>query len=111
MRRTMAVPLKKVLARMSPERRARIEAEAKRMIDEELTLRDLRKAHQMTQEKLAAVLGVKQESVSNLEKRSDMLISTLREYIEALGGELEIRASFPGRKAVTIKTLSEVGSG
>jgi DNA-binding XRE family transcriptional regulator len=106
----MAVPLKKVLAKMSPERRARIEAEAKRMIDEELTLRDLRKAHQMTQEKLAAVLGVKQESVSNLEKRSDMLLSTLREYVEALGGELEIRATFPGRKSVTIKTLSDVGS-
>ena len=63
----MAVPLKKVLAKMSPERRARIEAEARRIIDEELTLRDLRKAHQMTQEKLAALLGVKQESVSNLE--------------------------------------------
>jgi len=106
----MAVPLKKVLAKMSPERRARIEAEAKRIIDEELTLRDLRKAHQMTQEKLAALLGVKQESVSNLEKRSDMLLSTLREYVEALGGELEIRATFPGRKAVTIKKLSDAGS-
>jgi DNA-binding XRE family transcriptional regulator len=106
----MAVPLKKVLAKMSPERRARIEAEAKRIIDEELTLRDLRKAREMTQEKLAAVLGVKQESVSNLEKRSDMLLFTLREYVEALGGELEIRATFPGRKSVTIKTFSDVGS-
>jgi len=106
----MAVPLKKFLAKMSPERRARIQAEAKRIIDEELTLRDLRKAHHMTQVKLAAVLGVKQESVSNLEKRSDMLISTLREYVEALGGELEIRATFPGRGSVTIRTLSEVGS-
>ena len=107
----MAVPLKKVLARKSPERRARIEADAKRMIDEELTLKDLRKAHELTQEKLAALLGMKQASVSDLEKRSDMLLSTLREYIEALGGELEIRATFPGRRSVTIKTLSEVGSG
>jgi transcriptional regulator with XRE-family HTH domain len=106
----MAVPLKKFLAKMTPEQRARVKAEAKRMIEEELTLRDLRKAHQMTQEKLAAVLGVKQESVSNLEKRSDMLLSTLREYVEALGGELEIRAIFPGRKAITIKTLSDLGS-
>ena len=72
----MAVPLKKVLARMSPRMRAAAEAEAKRMIAEELTLRELRKAHAMTQEKLAAVLGIKQESVSNLEKRSDMLLST-----------------------------------
>jgi DNA-binding XRE family transcriptional regulator len=106
----MTVPLKKVLARKSPERRARIEAEAKRMIDEELTLRDLRKAHAMTQEKLAAMLGVKQESVSNLEKRSDMLLSTLREYIEALGGELQLRATFPGRRSIMIKTFSDVGS-
>ena len=67
------------------------------MIDEELTLKDLRKAHEMTQEKLAAVLGMKQASVSDLEKRSDMLLSTLREYVEALGGELEIRATFPGK--------------
>src|SRR5215468_2002705 len=106
----MAVPLKKFLAKMSPERRARIQAEAKRIIDEELTLRDLRKAHQMTQEKLAAVLGVKQESISNLEKRSDMLISTVREYVEALGGELEIRATFPGRGWVTIKTFADLRS-
>ena len=94
----------------SPERRARIGEQAKRMIDEELMLRDLRKAHQMTREKLTAVLGVKQESVSNLEKRSDMLLSTLREYVEALGGELEIRATFPGRRWVTIKAFLDVGS-
>jgi DNA-binding XRE family transcriptional regulator len=105
----MTVPLKKVLARKSPERRARIEADAKRMIEEELTLRDLRKAHDMTQEKLAAVLGIKQASVSDLEKRSDLLLSTLREYVEALGGELQLRASFPGREPVTIKAFSDVG--
>jgi DNA-binding XRE family transcriptional regulator len=106
----MAVPLKRVLAKMPPAQRARVKAEAKRRIDEELTLRDLRKAHQMTQEKLAAVLGVKQESVSKLEMRSDMLLSTLREYIEALGGELEIRATFPGRPPVSIKSLAEVSA-
>jgi DNA-binding XRE family transcriptional regulator len=52
---------------MSPVQWARVRAEAKRMIDEELTLRDLRKAHQIAQVKLAAALGVKQESISNLE--------------------------------------------
>jgi len=51
-----------------------------------------------------------QERVTNLEKRSDVLVSTLREYIEALGGELEILATFPSRKAVTIKTVSDVVS-
>jgi transcriptional regulator with XRE-family HTH domain len=106
----MSVPLKKVLAKMSPERRARVKADAARMIAEEMTLRDLRKALEMTQEKLAHELGVKQVSVSNLEKRSDMLISTLREYVEALGGELEIRATFPGRPPVSIKSLAEVSN-
>ena len=106
----MTVALKKVLARKSPERRARIKADAKRMIAEELTLRDLRKAHELTQEKVAALLGVKQGSISDLEKRSDILLSTLREYIQALGGELQLRATFPGRPAVTIKTFSDVGS-
>ena len=89
----MTVALKNVLARKSPERRARIKADAKRMIAKELTLRDLRKGHELTQENLAAALGVKQGSVSNLENRSDMLLSTLREYIEALGGELQLRAT------------------
>jgi transcriptional regulator with XRE-family HTH domain len=103
----MAVPLKKVLARMSPGRRASIEADAKRMIAEELTLRDLRKAHDMTQEKLARELGIKQESVSNLEKRSDMLISTLRHYVAALGGELELLVKFPNRPPVVLKNLAE----
>jgi DNA-binding XRE family transcriptional regulator len=106
----MTVALKKILASKSPKRRARIKADAKRMIAEELTLRDLRKAHELTQEKVAALLGVKQGSISDLEKRSDILLSTLREYIEALGGELQLRATFPGRPAVTIKTFSDVGS-
>jgi DNA-binding transcriptional regulator YiaG len=107
---TMRVSLKKSLARKSPERRTRIAAEAKRMIAEELTLRDLRKAHKMSQKKLAAMLGLSQVSVSNFEKRSNMRLSTLREYIEALGGELQLRATFPGRPSVTIKTFSDVGS-
>ena len=106
----MAVPLKKVLARMSPRMRAAAEAEAKRMIAEELTLRELRKAHAMTQEKLAAVLGIKQESVSNLEKRSDMLLSTLREYVAALGGELQLLVKFPDRPAVALKSFSEAST-
>ena len=106
----MTISLKKVLARKSPESRTRIAGEAKRMIAEELTLRELRKAHEMSQKKLAAVLGVTQMSVSNFEKRSNMRLSTLREYVEALGGELQLRAIFPGRRAVMIKTFSEVGS-
>jgi transcriptional regulator with XRE-family HTH domain len=106
----MSVPLKKVLERMSPEMRAAVEADAARMIAEELTLRDLRKARHLTQEKLAAELGVKQESISNLEKRSDMLLSTLQHYVAALGGELELRVRFPNRPPVVLKRFSEVSA-
>jgi DNA-binding XRE family transcriptional regulator len=106
----MTVSLKKGLVRKSPERRARIKSDAKRMIGEKVTLRELRKSREMSQKKLAAVLGVTQMSVSNFEKRSNMRLSTLREYVEALGGELQLRAIFSGRRAVTIKTFSEVGS-
>ena len=106
----MTVSLKKGLVRKSPERRARIESDAKRMIGEKVTLRELRKSREMSQKKLATVLGVTQMSVSNFEKRSNMRLSTLREYVEALGGELQLRAIFSGRRAVTIKTFSEVGS-
>jgi DNA-binding XRE family transcriptional regulator len=104
----MSVPLKKVLQRMSPEMRAGAEADAARMIAEELTLRDLRKALHMTQERLAAELGVKQESISSLEKRSDMLLSTLRHYVGALGGELELLVKFPDRPPVVLKSLSDI---
>ena len=104
----MSIPLKKVLERMSPEMRAAAEADAAWMIAEELTLRDLRKARHMTQQKLAAELGVKQESISNLERRSDMLLSTLRHYVGALGGELELLVKFPNRPPVVLKELSEV---
>lgn len=107
----MSVPLKTVLARMSPKMRAAVEADAERMIAEELSLRDLRKAHHMTQEKLAAELGIKQESVSNIEKRSDMLLSTLRHYVAALGGELELLVKFPDRPPIVLKSFSEASTG
>ncbi|NDB15043.1 MAG: XRE family transcriptional regulator, partial [Betaproteobacteria bacterium] len=64
------------------------------------TLRDLRLAAQQTQEQLAATLGVGQDTISRLEKRSDMLLSTLRHYVESMGGKLELVAQFPNRPPV-----------
>jgi DNA-binding XRE family transcriptional regulator len=58
-------------------------------------LEGLRKAHEMTQTKMAELLGVAQSEISKIEHRTDLYISTLAEYVEALGGELEIRAVFP----------------
>ena len=63
-----------------------------------MPLDQLRKAQEMTQLQLAEVLGVNQGEISKIERRSDIRISTLSEYIEAVGGRLEIRAVFPDRE-------------
>ena len=90
---------------MSPESRARGAAKAKRMIDE-MPLDELRAARQLTQEHLATLLGVNQSAVSKLERRADMYVSTLGDFIRAMGGELEIRAVFP-EGAVRLTRLRE----
>ncbi len=82
-------------ARMSPERRARIDAQAREMIAEML-LAEIRKQAGLTQTDLAEALGIKQPTLSKLEAQSDMQISTLRRIIAALGGDLELVAHLPG---------------
>jgi hypothetical protein len=104
----MALSLENKLARLPGERRAKVDARAAELIAEEMTLRDLRRALERTQVRLARELGIKQETVSRLEKRSDMLLSTLRGYVEGMGGELELVAKFPGRPPVRLKTLGAV---
>lgn len=81
-------------ARMSPDARARSEAKAREMIAE-MPLQELREARHLTQLRLAESLGVTQASISKMESRADMYIGTLSKVIEAMGGELEIRACFP----------------
>ncbi len=72
-----------------------------------VTLKDLRKAAKQTQEDLAAALGVGQDTISRLEKRSDMLLSTLEHYVESIGGKLELVATFPGRPPMLIDRLAQ----
>jgi transcriptional regulator with XRE-family HTH domain len=91
----MAKNFKELQAKMSPEARARSEAKAERII-QEMALDELRTALDLTQEQLANALHVRQAAISKVERRSDMFISTLRKIIEAMGGELEIRAILPG---------------
>jgi hypothetical protein len=79
------------------------EANSKRWIAaelEKLPLAEVRKARQMTQIRLAELLQVNQGAISKMEKRSDMYLSTLRSYVEAMGGQLEIRAVFPNGEVV-----------
>ena len=71
------------------------------------TLKELRKATQHTQDDLALALGVGQGTVSRIEKRDDMLISTLQHYIESVGGTLQILATFPNRPAMLIERLGK----
>ena len=67
-------------------RRKRVEARAAALIAEEMTLQELRHARKLTQVRLAKALGITQDGVSRLEKRSDLLLSTLRKSVEAMGG-------------------------
>lgn len=67
---------------------------------EKLPLAEMRKARLMTQNRLAELLQVNQGAISKLEKRSDMYLSTLRSYVEAMGGNLEIRAVFPNGEVI-----------
>jgi transcriptional regulator with XRE-family HTH domain len=91
-----------MMKRLTPAQRARVEARAKELIEEELTLRDLRQAQQLTQERMAELLGVEQENVSRLERRADLLLSTLSNYVAAMGGKLRLVAEFPNRKPVAV---------
>jgi predicted transcriptional regulator len=88
----------------TPARRARVAAKAA-ALREEMTLEELRKARSLSQEEVAASLTVGQPAVAKLEKRTDMHVSNLRRYIEALGGTLEITAHF----ADTAVVISDIG--
>lgn len=99
----MGLSLNSKLARLPDSRRDLIHKRANELIDEEMTLRDLRLALKKTQQDLCNVLHIKQDGISRLEKRSDMLISTMNKYVAAMGGVLKITAEFPNRTPVSIK--------
>ena len=93
-------------AKLSPERQARVRERTQEML-KEMPLQELRQARKLSQEAIATVLGAKQSSISKLEHRTDMYVSTLRSYIEAMGGTLEIVAQFPDGE-VHIKQFTDI---
>lgn len=97
-----------LLKGLSAERLQKVEQLTSDLIAEELTLSELRKAHELTQVKVAKELGINQNAVSKLEKRSDFLISTLNNYVEALGGKLSLVAEFPDRPSVSLSGFSDI---
>lgn len=98
----MTITIDDFMKDFTPEERAKIAARTAELIEEELTLRDLRQAQHLTQERMAALMGVEQENVSRLERRADLLLSTLSSYVAAMGGKLRLVAEFPDRRPVAI---------
>lgn len=98
----MAINVDDIIKSLPAARRRAIEKRAAELIAEEMTLQELRRAREMTQVKMARKLGVAQKQISEIEKRTDMHISTLRRSIEALGGTLALVAEFPDRKPVKL---------
>jgi len=98
-----------IIKKLPPAQRKKVEARAAELIAEEMTLRELRHARKLTQVKMAKKLGVSQDSISRLEKRSDLLLSTLRKTIEAMGGRLSLVAEFPDRSPVVLSGIAEDG--
>ena len=103
----MPVNVRQKIAGLSSARRKKVEARAAELMAEELTLRQLRKARRLTQVRMAKALGITQDGVSRLEQRSDLLLSTLRRTIEAMGGNLSLIAEFPDRPPVMLAGIGE----
>lgn len=100
--------LDEIMRSLPEDRRKNIEKLAERLIAEEMTLRDLRKALNQTQARVAKELGINQENVSRLEQRSDLLLSTLSGYVEAMGGRLSLVVEFPDRPPVAIAGIGSL---
>lgn len=101
----MGVSLEEVIGRLPAEERHAVETRGAELIADETTLRALRKALGKTQVAIARDLGVNQESVSRIEQRSDMLLSTLSDYLRSMGGRLRLIAEFEGRPPVEVGIL------
>ena len=92
--------------RLPTARRKRLEDRSKALIAEEMSLRDLRRARKQTQVRVAEKLRINQENVSRLEQRSDLLLSTLSSYVEAMGGKLSLVVEFPDRPPVALTGIA-----
>jgi transcriptional regulator with XRE-family HTH domain len=102
MRRT----LKQRMNELSSTRRKRINTRAAALVSEEKTLQELRRARKLTQVRMAKALRITQDGVSRLERRTDLLLSTLRKSVEAMGGRVSLVAEFPEREPVTISGIA-----
>jgi ribosome-binding protein aMBF1 (putative translation factor) len=103
----MAKKFEHLRSKMSPEAQAMADKKAQAMLAE-MPLNELRQARGLSQKKLAEALHIQQPAIAKMERRTDMYISTLRSHIEAMGGKLEVLASFP-EGTVKINNFSDLG--
>lgn len=104
----MAKKFSELRSRMSPESQARTEAKAQAILAE-MPLNELRQARGLSQKCLGELLHVQQPAIAKLEQRTDMYLSTLRNHIEAMGGQLEVIARFP-EGSIKIINFSDLDS-
>jgi len=104
----MGRTLDEVMASLPAERRAKVEARAEELLLEIEGLKDLRLLAQQSQEQLAKTLGVKQPSVHKIEHQADLYLSTLRRFVEAVGGTLELRVSLPGKGVISLTGIGDL---
>jgi len=105
---TVAIPAEKVFRKiMTPGQRAEAARRAAERAELYVTLQALRKARALTQVQLASILGKNQVAIAQLEKRTDMLLSTLRSYVQAMGGNLSLVVQFPDREPVILSGLDD----
>jgi DNA-binding XRE family transcriptional regulator len=104
----MGRDLNEVLAGLPEERQTRIKARVAQLHREIEGLKALRKLTHHSQEQIAQALGIKQPSVVKMERQTDLYLSTLRRFVEAAGGKLELRVELPGTGAFTLTGVGEV---
>jgi transcriptional regulator with XRE-family HTH domain len=104
----MSKPYSMLRQKMKPAARKKAEEKTKTFLDA-MPLQELRQARHLSQEQLAQTLSVKQAAVSKLERRTDMYISSLRNFIKAMGGDLEITAKFPDG-AIQISQFEDIAA-
>ena len=103
--------LEQKLREISPARQKKIKAHTRELVAREMSLQEIRHAVNKTQKTVARTLNMGQDGISRLEKRSDLLLSTLRNYVEAVGGSLTLVAQFPDQEPIAIEGLGEIVAG
>ena len=103
-----AIPLEEIMADMSDERRARIDARVEEIAREVEGLKALRELTERSQQQIAQTLGIKQPAVHKMEKQADLYLSTLRRFVEAAGGKLELVIDLPGKGSMRLTGIGDI---